>query len=128
MCESEGATGSSLKEIRRSKDGGRTWAKLADGPYGGTLMQMDVLSDGTGWLWGPRSHLLETTNGGVSWTPLDVADGEVRIVYGADAWGGGAGIILVWDPDRQATLLLRTDDGRTWTELYAWSTQPPCCG
>ncbi|OGO57551.1 MAG: hypothetical protein A2V85_10190 [Chloroflexi bacterium RBG_16_72_14] len=42
--------------------------------------------------------------------------------------GGGAGIVLVSDPDRQATLLLGTDDGHAWTELFAWPSGVTCCG
>ena len=91
-------------------------------------MQMDVLADGTGWMWGPRSHLLATTDGGVTWTLLDVADGDVRIVYGADAWGLGAGVVLVWDPKRDQTLLLLVTGDGAWTELYAWPGGMRCCG
>lgn len=126
VCESEGATGNAFKVLRRSTDVGRTWAKLADGTYPGTGMHLDIAADSTGWMWGDRSRLLETADSGATWTALDVADGDVRIVRDADAWGVGGGVILVWDPDREATLLLRTDVGRTWTELYAWPVT--CCG
>ncbi len=120
LCEGQGATGGARKELDRSTDGGTAWTRLPDPPEPGTGMGMDVLADGTGWLWGARSPLLETSDGGATWSPLDVADGDVRIVLDADAWGGGAGVALVWDPDRQATLLLQTDDGQAWTELGAF--------
>jgi len=91
-------------------------------------MGLALRSDATGWLWGARSPLLATRDGGRTWTALDVADGDVRIVQDADAWGGGAGVVLVWDGDRQETLLLRTNDGQAWTELFAWPTPVRCCG
>jgi hypothetical protein len=117
----------SNKELVRSTDFGMTWSKFAEGPYPGTGSSIDILADGTGWFWAPRSPLLVTRDGGSSWTALSVADGDVRIVSGADAWGGGAGVALVWDPDRQATLLLRTANGKTWTELTSFPAMP-CCG
>lgn len=128
VCESEGATGNASKALYRSTDAGRTWTKLADGPNSGTGTGLALRSDGTGWLWGARSPLLATRDGGRTWTDLGVADGNVRIVQDADAWGGGAGVVLVWDPDRQAMLLLRTADGSSWTELFAWPAVPSCCG
>jgi photosystem II stability/assembly factor-like uncharacterized protein len=73
-----------------------------------------------GWLWGSRSRLLATTDGGATWTPLGLVDDEARMVTAADAWAGGAGVTLVWDPDRQTTLLEHTSDGATWKELHAF--------
>jgi hypothetical protein len=121
VCEGGGAGGGSNKTIWRSVgDVPGRWEKLADGPEPGTGMSMGLAPDGTGWLWGARSHLLATKDGGASWTSLTVADGDVRIVQGADAMGAGSGVVLVWDPDRRATLLLRTSDGKAWTEMHAY--------
>ena len=127
LCEGQGATGNAKKELHRSMDGGQTWMSLADGPYPGTGMHMDLHADGTGWMWGGGSPLLATPDGGVTWTRLDVADGNMQTVNGADLLGGGAGLALVWDPARHAALLLHTQDQRTWTELFAFPG-PPCCG
>ncbi len=123
VCEGQGATGSSRKTIWRSVgDVPGHWETLAAGPEPGTGMAMSLAPDGTGWLWGSRSHLLMTVDGGASWTQpaVSIADGDARIVFGADALGGGSGVTLVWDPDRPATLLLRTADGTTWTEMTAF--------
>jgi hypothetical protein len=120
VCESDGSFGGSTKRLYRSTDAGRTWTRLADGPADGNQVAMDLAPDGTGWMWGARTSLLATSDGGVSWFPLDVSDGDRRVTLDADAWGGGGGIALVWDADRQATLLLRTADGRTWTEQAAF--------
>ncbi|MDP2350023.1 MAG: hypothetical protein Q8M74_02585 [Chloroflexota bacterium] len=124
LCESEGFTGNSFKELHRSTDGGLMWTRLADGPYSGTGMGMDLLADGTGWMWGDRSPLLATTDGGVTWISLDVADGDVRMVGGADGWGLGAGVVLIRDQE-QAPLLLVTGDGAT-SEMSTWTLS--CCG
>ena len=81
----------------------------------------DLRPDGTGWLWGPRAPLSLTTDGGRTWDPLSVADGDVRIVAGANLYGPKKGGALIWDPGRQATLLLETTDGgSTWDEIYAF--------
>ena len=120
LCESDGSFGGSSKLLYRSTDGGRTWTKLADGPSDGNQVAMDLAPDGTGWMWGARTPLLATSDGGLTWSPLDVSDGDRRVTLDGDAWGGGGGIALVWDADRQATLLLRTADGRTWTEQAAF--------
>jgi hypothetical protein len=121
LCEGQGAGGTSRKTLHRSEGAGQAWQAMPAPPDAGTGMHLDVSTDGTGWLWGPRSPMLATSDGGRTWSPLDVADGEVRIVLDADAWGAGAGVALVWDPERQATLLLRTDDGQAWTELSAFA-------
>jgi photosystem II stability/assembly factor-like uncharacterized protein len=128
VCESQGAGGGSKKELFRSSDNAATWGRPVAGPEPGTGTGLDILADGTGWLWGDRSPLWTTDDGGETWSALDVADGDVRMVEDADAWGPGAGVVLVSDPDRQATLLLRTDDGRAWTELFAWPSGVTCCG
>jgi photosystem II stability/assembly factor-like uncharacterized protein len=127
LCEGEGATGMATKALYRSDDRGASWGRVADAPRPGTGMRLDLASDGTGWLWGARTPLLASGDAGASWAPLDVADGEVRTVSDADGSGSGSGVALVWDPDRQATLLLRTDDGGTWTELSAFPVIATCC-
>ena len=71
-------------------------------------------------MWGARSQLLRTTDGGATWQPLDLVDGDVRSVVDAEYLGEGAGLALVQDPDRAAVLLLETADGATWRELRAW--------
>ena len=126
VCESDGATGGSTKQLWRSIDRGTTWTKLADGPYSGTGAALDLLADGTGWLWADGGPLWATGDGGATWTSLVVADGNVRIVNAADALGGGSGLVLVWDPDRQARLLLATRDGVAWEERCIFPV--PCCG
>jgi photosystem II stability/assembly factor-like uncharacterized protein len=124
LCLAEGGTGSSFKTLLASGDGGVTWAERSgtEGgmPVMGTPTGFDLAADGTGWLWGTRTPLLATTDAGASWSPLDVVDGDVRLVLDASYLGDGAGFILVHDPDRQLALLLWTRDGQTWDELRSW--------
>jgi hypothetical protein len=127
LCESAGSNGMSVKEIRRSADGGLTWAKPAYAPYEGTGARLDLPADGTGWLWTEDSTQLTTLDGGATWTALDVADGHTRLVEAADALGGGAGVAVILDLSLGAHLVLSTEDGRTWTQLGANLVQP-CCG
>jgi hypothetical protein len=133
LCAGEGGAGEAFKWLYRSDPAGDPWQLLAstdDGsmPISGTGIRIDVAEDQTGWLWGSRTPLLATTDGGATWRPLDVADGDVRIVRDADASGGGGGTILVWDPDRDGTLLLQTDDGKAWTQRYLFPSPVRCCG
>ena len=87
-------------------------------------MHLDLASDGTGWMWGDRSPLLATTDGGVTWTSLAVADPDLRLTIDADAWGLGAGVVLVHEQER-TILLLVTGDGAA-SETFSWPVY--CCG
>jgi len=133
LCTGEGAGGGQFKQLFSTRSAGETWRMVAstdDGtmPVPGTGVHLDVSSDATGWLWGARTPLLATSDDGATWLPLDIADGDVRIVVGADAWNGGSGTVLVWDPDRDGTLLVRTDDGHAWTERHLFPRPVSCCG
>ncbi len=124
LCEADNTDRISLKELHRSTDGGRTWSKPTYAPYEGTGMHMDLVADGTGWMWGTGSPLLATVDGGLSWAVPDVAEGDPRSVLVADAWGLGAGIRLVIDQDRFVLNLVTTDGAQA--ELDAFPI--PCCG
>ena len=119
VCEGGGATGTSRKTMYRSTDATATaWTKLPAPPETGIGFQMSLAADSTGLMWGPRSPLLLTTDGGKTWMPNSIADGNVRTVDSGSALPGGNALILVWDPDVQWVLLLRTTDGgKTWKQL-----------
>ncbi len=127
LCEGDAADGIALKELHRSTDGGRTWAKPSYAPYEGTGMHLDISADGTGWLWGVESPLLATEDGGLTWTSLDVVDGSDRQLVAADATGHGGGMVIVRDIMDETQTLYRADDGSTWAQVFAFP-DVPCCG
>jgi hypothetical protein len=129
LCEEGGATGSARKHLFRSDDPPTgTWTAMPDPPEAGTSMTLELTADGSGWLFGDRSPLLVTSDGGASWTAnAKVADGDARIVKAGQAWPSAGGLADVYDRDRSALLLLRTFDGSAWTELAEFP-DPPCCG
>jgi hypothetical protein len=87
----------------------------------GTDIGIDIAADGSGLLWGNRTPVYVSASTGSTWSPTDVMDGDARIGWSGSALGGGVDVLLVWDPDRSAALLLRTlDGGRTWSELAAF--------
>lgn len=126
LCAGEPAGAQFPNTLYLSYDRGQTWTEVADTPPVGGLPPsgdaIDFAGENEGWMWGPRSRLLSTMDGGRTWQPLDVVDGPVRTVIDASYLGGGAGLILVWDPDRAATLLLETTDGVTWSERRSWAS------
>jgi photosystem II stability/assembly factor-like uncharacterized protein len=125
LCLAEGGTGGTFKTLLASNDAGRTWIERSstEGDGGmfvsGTPSGFDIDPDRTGWLWGSRMPLLQTTDFGTTWSALDIADGDVRIVEDAAYLGAGSGFVLVHDPDRPATLHMWTN-GRAWIEIGAW--------
>jgi hypothetical protein len=122
VCEGGAGTGEAPKTAFRATDTwAMDWTKLPAPPNAGTGFQLSLAADGTGLMWGPRSQLLITADSGSTWTPNAIADGNLRIVLDGSALPGGKALILVWDPDRNAILLLRTTNaGAKWTELVAF--------
>jgi hypothetical protein len=136
ICEGDSATGQADKRLFTYDGPSGGWVELAKPPAAGHDVRLSMapftslalLPPLPGLLWGERSPLLTTSDGGVTWTAhRDVADGDVRVVQAGDAWAPGGGVILVYDPDRSARLLLVSTDGKTWTEITAFR-ELPCCG
>jgi hypothetical protein len=97
------------------------WVKVVL-PATGSNVGVSMAAGGTGVLWGARTPPLLTADGGGAWTPNQIADGDARIATYGSALPNGLVTLLVWDPDRQAVLLLRTaDHGASWTELAAFA-------
>jgi hypothetical protein len=120
VCQGEPGGGTARKTLyRATTPEASAWTKLAPPPEMGTQFEMSIASDGTGVMWGPRSPLLTTADGGAHWTAdPPVADGNARIVLGGSALGGDRAVVLVWDPDRQGTELQLV----TWHGLAAQTT------
>jgi len=137
LCEADSVLDAAgPRQIWRSADRGASWAR-SETPTGGWSTALDLNADGTGWLWATGAPLLATSDGGATWTPLDVVDGVARQVELADALGAGAGMVLVFDAARGALVLAvvvlnfvlvlaATPDGIAWQERFAFPE--PCCG
>jgi hypothetical protein len=78
----------------------------------------DMSTGGFGMLWGAGARPSVTTDGGLTWRSLDVAEGEVRQARGGDVLDDSTAALLVWDAHRSRTLILMTRDaGASWTEM-----------
>lgn len=134
LCTGQGGGGGQRKSIHRAGTAGEPWQVLstteAGGlPMNGTGVGFDFGGTVTGWMWGYRTPLLATEDGGRTWHEVTgPADGDVAITVGASALGNGAGYQLVIDPDRDATILSWTSGGGTWKERFAWPIHAVCCG
>ena len=133
LCAGPAAGGAQEKAIYRIDPPGTAWVEVASTAAGslsvaGAPAAFAMRADRTGWLWGAGMPLLATSSGGVSWKPLEVADGTTRMVISGSPLGDGSGYVLVSDLERQGTLLLYTPDGRSWEERSAWPALPECCG
>ncbi len=138
VCEVDPMTGDTGKVLMAlSDETGVAWSVPAQLPQAGSDMGLSTIALASppdvprvaGILWGAGSPLLTTLDSGAHWTVRsDVADGVVRIVRSANAGTGQAMAALVWDADRNATLLLLSaDSAKTWRELTSF-LGAPCCG
>ncbi|HYO43032.1 MAG TPA: hypothetical protein VES19_07500, partial [Candidatus Limnocylindrales bacterium] len=134
LCAGQGAGGGQRKALYRAGAAGEPWVVLstteAGGlPMNGTGVRVDFSGTVTGWMWGFRTPLLATADGGKTWQAVTgPGDGDVAITVGASTLGNGAGYQLVVDPDRDATTLSWTADGSTWQNRFAWPIHVLCCG
>jgi hypothetical protein len=121
ICVSDGADQN--KVLLSSTDDGRSWVVLASSdsgqlPNAGAVKGFDMSLAGFGLLWGPDAAPSVTVDGGHTWQPASVADGDGRVARGGDVLDGNTGALLVWDQRRSETLVMLTDDrGSSWYEL-----------
>jgi photosystem II stability/assembly factor-like uncharacterized protein len=140
LCGSQASGGEQSKELYRSSDGGFTWALSASAtglgtppppasnphtlPLGGYIApfsighkNLAVLSPSAAWLYPTRSSLLETMDGGRSWSPVpDLvaagfgagSPGNVTFISATQGWICAYGVGL-W----------HTSDGVHWSALGA---------
>lgn len=139
VCSGEPGAGNQLKAVAGTDDGGTSWhlrastgdlsgssgdgrvGSISVGGYVGRYGDLVVAHDGTAWMTGGRMTPLVARNGGSTWVPLGLGDPDVNLVRSAWPLDRERGFALVWEGDRQATLLESTGDGgRTWTELSLW--------
>jgi hypothetical protein len=122
ICVSSGANAE--KVLLSSKDEGQTWEILASSgvagelPGTGAVKGFDMSTGGFGLLWGAGARPSLTTDGGLTWRSLDIADGDVRVTRGGDVLDDSTAALLVWDARRSKTLILVTRDaGASWSEM-----------
>jgi photosystem II stability/assembly factor-like uncharacterized protein len=126
VCATTLGAGGEFHSVLATSDGGATWRvrasvaappapRLGSLPYGGYIRGLALAPDGTAWLWGDRMAPLAGSADGATWQPLGIGAPDalpVNAVWPLDARQGFA---LLWDPNRQATLVEATaDGGRTW--------------
>lgn len=110
----EGVEASSIANMFRTTDGGKTWQGVYTGvPY--TLYDVVFVDENTGWAVGSKGILLKTVDGGASWTRIstDVNSHLLDIaVVGEKVWIAGTdGTLMVVEKDVPRLIPLR---------IYTW--------
>jgi len=103
-------------ELRRSEDFGVTWTAVGSTALGvGFAFALDPSRSGTAYFAGQSNevHLLKTTDGGASWTPLPLTlVGSVAVDPAIPSRIYAAARTTLEDPS--TTLFVSTDSGATW--------------
>ncbi|MEP6716039.1 MAG: hypothetical protein ABJC09_10730 [Terriglobia bacterium] len=130
------------KGIWTTTESGRNWTKIKNSPGG--MLRVWFLDRKHGFASGTERRVLETTDGGETWTPLALLSGipgnAAFTTFGDIAFSEGRGIISGWNiPPRRggpdwmeagagtgrreiphyAVLLETKDEGKTWTKSEA---------
>jgi photosystem II stability/assembly factor-like uncharacterized protein len=135
VCAGEPGAGSQEKSALRSTDGGVTWTVESSCPMPGAgsasgtscdtlafgyLGGIDAVSPDTVYLYGDRSSLLVSHDGGALWQavqPLigDTSGGTQQVIF----FNASDGVVLGEDGDTNevATLWKTTDGGGQWTTV-----------
>lgn len=87
--------------LARSEDGGITWAPHADLRQLGHVHRLTFVDHSRGWVWGDKAPLWTTTDGGRTWTRVQVsADESVSAVSAVSVRGSELLAITVTRDDR----------------------------
>jgi photosystem II stability/assembly factor-like uncharacterized protein len=120
--ESRGWAVGSKGALLMTTDGGRTWAKRR-APTEDTLRDVYFADEQTGWLicdrsiyllrtkQEPRSYLLRTTDGGASWSRVEVTGADIDVLLMRVAFVDGA---RGWAFGEMGALYATTDGGASW--------------
>ncbi|MHB8647891.1 MAG: WD40/YVTN/BNR-like repeat-containing protein [Thermomicrobiales bacterium] len=143
ICALYAMKGIQVKQLYKTEDGGVSWTLISETQIGGrggriptTLPDGGMVDDlffadaAHGWLSvdqesGPsdyqafsHSYLLATDDGGRSWRPVFVTDGQDRITHIAFK-SSTDGYLAVLDPLTRLEVVLSTQDGgATWMQIY----------
>jgi photosystem II stability/assembly factor-like uncharacterized protein len=133
VCALTAGAGGELHAVLTTSDDGGHWALQASTgghagspavgtlPYGGYVRGIVVAGDGTAWMAGDRMVPLASPDGGRSWHPLGLGDDAVDLVDATWPLDGRHGYAVMWDADRQASLLeVTSDGGANWQVQSAW--------
>jgi len=135
VCAGQPGAGNSLKSVLSSTDDGVTWAtpypcattstgvseSCATSPLAaGYLGGIDAVSASTVFLYGPRSSLLVTRDGGIAWSPVtppigDTSEGTSTVTF----FGASDGVVLGYDGlhNDVNTIWSTTNSGLTWRSV-----------
>ena len=133
VCALTAGAGGELHAVLTTSDGGAHWTLrastggLSGSPvvgklhYGGYVSGVVDAGDATAWMMGDRMAPLASSDGGRSWDALGLGDEAVDLVSATWPLDGRHGYAVMWNPDRQASLLeLTADGGVHWQERSAW--------
>lgn len=116
---------SAWETLRKSTDGGATWEDLQPPARSGNIIGFSgfyTVTETLFGMWGDMSlALMRSTDGGVSWSPLDVGLDLSRDYYTPDIVSAGFDVYLLARPyaGDQSVLLRSTDNGDTWQQAPA---------
>ena len=123
-----------------TSNGGASWSELwrvdarhpqvGGVPLEGIKYVLGFRDRATGWLsvWmGNSGRLLETSDGGHTWSPLDLPLGEPSVAADLKLLPGGAAVLLMRTQSGWLALPSR-DGGRTWEEPQRVPIGPPLPG
>jgi photosystem II stability/assembly factor-like uncharacterized protein len=139
LCSGLYGAGNEAKTIFRTRDGGRHWRMVnrvdfrGSGPIVGSGLPMygygrgiEMLGDGTGWLWETRGWAFSTHDGGRTWTTARVTAAEDREAASVSFVTRLVGFMLLQDYTEQTfryRLLSTRDGGASWSIVRRWRYQ-----
>ncbi len=97
--------------IRKTTDGGQTWASYLAATNTLNFNAIQFLDDQTGYVGGRYGMLAKSTNGGVNWTALDSANSHIDLIHFFDVNTGIIG-------DAYSGLYRTTNGGLNWSYKY----------
>ncbi len=96
-----------------SSDAGATWETISTDWDSHIFWSIDFIDRNRGWAAGTGGMIIETMDGGRSWTQIREPEGEQMIIHHLAMSSSGIGVAV-----GRPGLILRTDDfGQSWAEV-----------